>query len=531
MPEYKRDDSQAKWFRYGSWGQVPAELKGLLGLSAAVILVLAYELVPVVSQSLRRDIDRTVPEPSLASEPATGSVDQEREDSLGLGTESRQRIQAGLRSAGFAPGSADGNFFDANTRDAIRNWQASRGGQPTGFLSAAEAVELAGLGSESAAANRSELGGAVIPEELKDIARGLGSSIRTLRRTAVEPRRDATDATSARSASPTQDESSAGRAPRTTQPSGQGSRSARNLSVPSTPAQQATAGTREKEPPAERAEEPVPQPSPEVVEGPGRLTVRANATGATIQLDGGKALDLPLRVHQLAAGSYRATLSAFGFETFERDFDITPGKETVLDIMLKPTPIEELLREARGRYSAEDFRGAMDRARKLLTIHPEESAAILLLGESLYRLGEFQESEIQLRQAIRRGETVTLPAKHRHGGLGLREGFCRGALTLSKAAVSFRSSDQAKHGFTITPNQLKEVVAADKTYRNSVIRIDTKIQDRGNKRRDFDFVHWKTERVPERRDDPSFLTLQCGHCDGSMNVQAALMQYLYETSM
>ena len=582
MPEYKRDDSESKWVRCESWEQVRAELKALLenepdsgfkvqtssnkgdesraedhpetkslfehegeaiesqptvtarqaiiGLAVAATLVLAHDLLPVAVELLRGDIDRRAPEPSLASEPVSNSADQEREESLGLGTESWQRIQTGLRSAGFDPGPTDGSPFDENVRDAIRNWQASRGGQPTGFLSAAEAIELAGLGEESMAANGSEQGAATL-YEINELALSLGSPRDPPQRVAVEPRQDRAEVTGARGASPTRRQSSASTPSSTTPPNREASRPIRSPSVPSGRASEVKVAESENDRGAKRATEPVPEPQSAVAEGPGRLTARANATGATIQLDRGKAMDLPLRSHQLVAGSYRATISAFGFETLERDFDVDPSKETVLDITLEPTPFEELLSEARDRYLAEDFKGARDRVQRLLTIHPDEGAAILLLGESLYRLGEFHESETQLRQALRRGETVTLPAKHRHGGLGLREGFCRGILKLSKAEVSYRSSDQPKHGFTITPNQLREVVAAEKTYRDSVTRIDTKIQDRGNKGRDFDFVHWNSERVPERRGDSSLLDLQCRYCDGSMNIQLALMQYLQEASM
>ena len=63
------------------------------------------------------------------------------EESLGLDVALRQRIQRGLRAAGFDPGGADG-LFGPRTRAAIRGWQSSRGAQATGYLDAASAAAL-----------------------------------------------------------------------------------------------------------------------------------------------------------------------------------------------------------------------------------------------------------------------------------------------------------------------------------------------------------------------------------------------------
>ena len=63
------------------------------------------------------------------------------EESLGLDVALRQRIQRGLRAAGFDPGGADG-VFGPRTRAAIRGWQSSRGAQATGYLDAASAAAL-----------------------------------------------------------------------------------------------------------------------------------------------------------------------------------------------------------------------------------------------------------------------------------------------------------------------------------------------------------------------------------------------------
>ena len=75
------------------------------------------------------------------------------EEELGLDRTARRRVQQGLQLAGFDPGGADG-LFGPRTRAAIRGWQSSRGGRPTGYLDgpAVEALRSAGASGPAAAA-------------------------------------------------------------------------------------------------------------------------------------------------------------------------------------------------------------------------------------------------------------------------------------------------------------------------------------------------------------------------------------------
>ena len=59
------------------------------------------------------------------------------EASLALDRATRRLIQQGLRNQGFDPGTPDG-LFGPRTRAAIREWQQSRGGSPTGYLNSAD---------------------------------------------------------------------------------------------------------------------------------------------------------------------------------------------------------------------------------------------------------------------------------------------------------------------------------------------------------------------------------------------------------
>ena len=60
------------------------------------------------------------------------------EAALELDREARRLVQRGLAAAGLDPGPPDGVFGPA-TRAAIRAWQRSRGGVPSGYLDATSA--------------------------------------------------------------------------------------------------------------------------------------------------------------------------------------------------------------------------------------------------------------------------------------------------------------------------------------------------------------------------------------------------------
>ena len=63
------------------------------------------------------------------------------EAALGLDQSARRAVQRGLVAAGFAAGAPDG-VFGPTTRAAIRAWQRSRGGSPSGYLDRLSAAAL-----------------------------------------------------------------------------------------------------------------------------------------------------------------------------------------------------------------------------------------------------------------------------------------------------------------------------------------------------------------------------------------------------
>ena len=63
------------------------------------------------------------------------------ETALGLTRADRRLLQSSLAAQGFDPGPADG-VFGRRTRNAIGQWQAARGEEPTGYLDAEAARSL-----------------------------------------------------------------------------------------------------------------------------------------------------------------------------------------------------------------------------------------------------------------------------------------------------------------------------------------------------------------------------------------------------
>ena len=72
---------------------------------------------------------------------------QSIESGLGLTRADRRQIQSSLAAQGFDPGPADG-LFGRRTRAAIGQWQAARGEEPTGYLTAEAARSLLALAAK-----------------------------------------------------------------------------------------------------------------------------------------------------------------------------------------------------------------------------------------------------------------------------------------------------------------------------------------------------------------------------------------------
>ena len=150
-----------------------------------------------------------------------------------------------------------------------------------------------------------------------------------------------------------------------------------------------------------------------------------------------------------------------------------------------------------------------------------------MLGASLYELGEFEESVTALARAIAGGVAVVLPAKHRHGGGGFREGFCEGTLTLSLTEIAYASFTAPDNSFAVTPDKVAEPTIAG-SIEGFPFRLNTSVRDpdRGIERNNFDFVHRNATRETAPEESLRLIVLGCPDCDASLHVQHQLMTWL-----
>ena len=413
------------------------------------------------------------------------------EDALGLDRAVRRQVQEALRDEGHDPGPADG-MFGAGTREAIRRWQAARGVDATGFLGAADVnVLTAGRG------NRRE------PSATAEPGSGGSLSVRAEPGSRIE--------LDGRPAGSTNDG---------------GVLALSDLQ----PGRHTITARMEGREPATRVVE-VSAGRSEVVELilealPGALTVTANVSEAMVRIEGLGDHALPVARLAVPAGSRRVVAAKPGFLPVETTVEVRPDELTTLNLVLEPVPVEQLLQRARNRFDLGDYRAAIDEARSVLEVRADAGEVNLLLGRALYEIGAFRESVNFLHRAIVLGEEVELLTNHRHGGAGFNPSFCRGALTLSRDAVSFRSFDDPDHAFSVAPGGLTNLRVAETTAAGGVLRLNASVRGGGRNRRNFDFLHRNTRRERADPDAPALNVLTCRDCDASMDVQAQLMDLL-----
>ena len=440
----------------------------------------------------------------VSSEGVGVSALESAERRLGLDEAARRRVQTALAAEGFNPGPVDGDF-GSGTREALRDWQRARDLDITGYLNREAAERL----NAFAAPARAESG-------------------------RPAPRRTAVDARGAAGTLTVQGDPSSsievdGAVIGVVPASGV-------VRVPDVgPGEHVVVARREGYLPVRSVVE-VAGDRAQVVdvttEGmPGRLTASANVAGAALRIGNTEARSLPLTDLEIPAGAHDLVVSRDGYRPIADRVDVRPGQLVSRDFILEAIPHEERVRAAlapaEAHFRAREYRAAVDALRSVLDVVGDFPRAYSMLGVGLYNLGEFTESVPPLFRAISLGEAVVLPAKHRHGGGGFREGFCEGTLTLSLTEIAFTSFDDPDHGFAVAPDKV-----AEPTITGSVggfpFRLNTSVRDpdRGIERNNFDFVHRNAVRQTAPEESLRLIVLGCPDCDGSLHVQQALMTAL-----
>ena len=488
--------------------------RGTPGFFAACILLmftLSLVLIPVAGT--------VVPVRENLTAPTVGTVTdcaptREIEESLNLSRRQRRLVQAGLGTTGYSTGRIDG-LFGPRTRAAIREWQqAQTDCTATGYLNQRQSDSLMALAPQppEPPAVPPAPGQARGPEGPTQVARS---------RVVIE-------------AEPESDIAIDGEAVGTTGETG-------TLAVDDIlPGEHRLTATRPGFEPISRTIEVVAGISQVVSLTfqplPGRLTVTANVDNAYVGIDTGYAGFAPVTELEVNAGTRQITVSSPGYEPDQQLVTLPPDGSVTHHVILKRFPVEEFTDQIEQVFSSGAYEEAADAAGNLVRVldiwiatgvevEPDNlSRALTIEGRSLFELNRFPAATAQLYRAILEGGRVELPVKHRHGGGGLRPGFCRGTLSLSLNEVGFEAVDDPDHGFAVPPSGITNVERAG--ARNGFLfRLNTEVDGRG----DMDFVHPNAERQPRDPDSGLQIDLTCPDCNQALEVHAALLLRLSQS--
>lgn len=487
--------------------------KKYLGSTTVGFFAIALALIPTVSLLIPT---RSIPTPS---EEGTVSVEQgptaQTEGELNLTRNDWRRIQAGLRVLGHYTGAVDG-LAGPMTRASITAWQRTQRGVATSFLNQAHADALAALAP------------APPPPTTGDRARDA-----TRERPGAGPETGPAPATTARLVIRAEPDS---RIALDDEEAGFTSESGILTIDDVTPGGHVLS--------AEKDGFDTVTSTIEVTEGvsqvvelvaralPGRLTVTTNADNAIVAIDGGEPRAAPVDDIEVESGARLVTVSAPGYNTDEQYVDIAADATTTHHATLEETSLDAEIAQLRRLFDSRSYEAAAEiaglLARMLVTwgnlgIDVRENLALTLAiqGRALYALGNFAESVQPLYNAVRFGQRIELPIKHRHGGGGFRQGFCTGSLVYSLDQIAFRSIDDPDHGFAVEPEDIRRIEAAE-AEEGYLSRLNTEVEGRGS----MDFVHPNSEQQRRDPDSPLVTDIVCRNCNHALAVHEQMLRFL-----
>ncbi len=490
----------------GLAGQVrrPANFtKEYLGSTTVCFFTVALVLIPTVSFLIPTRTDT----PAGENEEVTGSDERgptaQTEGELNLTRNDWRRIQAGLRVLGHYTGAVDG-LAGPMTRAAITAWQRTQRGVATSFLNRAHADALAALvpappppppgrdaTGETAPATTARLVIRAEPDSriaLDDEEAGFTSESGILTINDVTPGAHVLSAE-------------------------------KNGFDTVTSTIEVTEGVSQVVELVARAL-------------PGRLTVTTNADNAIVAIDGGEPRAAPVDNIEVESGARLVTVSAPGYNTDEQYVDIAADATTTHYVTLEETSLDAEIAQLRRLFDSRSYGAAAEiaalMARTLVTwgdlgVDVRENLALTLAiqGRALYALGNFAESVQPLYNAVRFGQQIELPIKHRHGGGGFRQGFCTGSLVYSLDQIAFRSIDDPDHGFAVEPEDIRRIEAAE-AQEGYLSRLNTEVEGRGS----MDFVHPNSAQQRRDPDSPVVTDIVCRNCNHALAVHEQMLRFL-----
>jgi Flp pilus assembly protein TadD len=175
----------------------------------------------------------------------------------------------------------------------------------------------------------------------------------------------------------------------------------------------------------------------------GYLSVSAFPSAA-IQVTGplsfeGGATDL-----KCPTGSYTVTASAEGYTSQARTFQVGMGEHHAeqLQLTVDSAFVARLMADAKAEFTAGNFTGAAESARKVLKLNPGEAKTEETLSEASFQTGDFKSFRDAGITAILAEGQVTIPLMHVHfKAISAGSPFskmCDVALTLDRSGLTFK---------------------------------------------------------------------------------------------
>ena len=508
--------------------QVPPTVdltKDYLGAATACFFAIALVAIPAVSGLIptRSDLRptpsptgelTTVTEEQTIADPPEPPPSAQSEADLNLTRNEWRRIQAGLRVLGHYFGTVDG-LAGPMTRTSITEWQRTQRGVATGFLTQAHADALAALAAAPSPRTGDSARDPTRPRPRNGPAPAPAPS--TTARLVIRAEPNSRIALDGEEAGFTSE--SGILTIDAVVPGGHVLSAEKDGFDTVTSTIEVTDGV-------SQVVELV------AIALPGRLTVTTNADNAMVSIDGGEPRVAPVDDIEVESGLRLVAVSAPGYNTEEQYVDIAGDATTTHHATLEETSLDAEMAELRrlfdGRSYGEAAEFAALVARMLvalgdlgLDVRENLALTFAIQGRALYALGSFDESVQPLYNAVRFGEQIELPIKHRHGGGGFRQGFCTGVLVYSLDWIAFRSVDDPDHGFAVAPVDIRRIEPAE-VQQGHLSRLNTEVEGRGS----MDFVHPNSEQQRRDPDSPLVTDIVCRNCNLALAVHEQMLRFL-----
>lgn len=182
---------------------------------------------------------------------------------------------------------------------------------------------------------------------------------------------------------------------------------------------------------------------------PGTLTIKPSVAGTNINISNmgsyGEVVDLPI-----APGLYYIEVSKPGYQIAKLTHEPLPAKSMELTVTLEPLPTQQALAQAEQYFRSKDYDTAAAISEVVLTTHPDNMQAIVLMSYSHYYAGRFD----LLTKALAANQQIVIPIK-RYQRISSGDDLISGQLVLRRGSIGFKSTEAS--GFDVT-------VAANKIY-------------------------------------------------------------------